>query len=60
MDIDDEMEDLERWIMEEKEKFLYFVIKIFLLNFFFYMVYKYMYYLLLEVSKIFLIYKYLR
>lgn len=51
MDIDDEMEDLERWIMEEKEKFLYFVIKIFLLNFFFYMVYKYMYYLLLEVSK---------
>lgn len=51
MDTDDEMEDPERWTMEEKEKLLHFVTKIFLLNFPSYMAYKHMYHSSLEVSK---------
>lgn len=51
MDTDDEMEDPERWTMEEKEKPLHFVTKIFLLNFPSYMAYKHMYHSSLEVSK---------
>ena len=53
MDTDDEMEDPERWLMEEKEKLLHFVTKIFLLNFPSYMAYKHMYHSSLEVSKSF-------
>lgn len=60
MDTDDEMEDPERWTMEEKEKLLHFVTKIFLLNFPSYMAYKHMYHSSLEVSKRFLIHKYSR
>ncbi|XP_078316021.1 ubiquitin carboxyl-terminal hydrolase 34-like isoform X4 [Crassostrea virginica] len=48
MDTDDEMEDPERWLMEEKEKLLHFVTKIFLLNFPSYMAYKHMYHSSLE------------
>eukprot|EP00105_Crassostrea_gigas_P037927 XP_019922075.1 PREDICTED: ubiquitin carboxyl-terminal hydrolase 34 isoform X3 [Crassostrea gigas] len=48
MDTDDEMEDPERWTMEEKEKLLHFVTKIFLLNFPSYMAYKHMYHSSLE------------
>lgn len=55
MDTDDEMEDPERWTMEEKEKLLHFVTKIFLLNFPSYMAYKHMYHSSLEVSRRFLI-----
>lgn len=60
MDTDDEMEDPERWTMEEKEKLLHFVTKIFLLNFPSYMAYKHMYHSSLEVSKKILILKYSR
>jgi len=53
-DTDDESEDPERWIMDEKEKLLHFITKIFLMNFPSYIAHKHIVHSSLEVSYLFI------